>query len=86
MKISIASSIKKIFCPSLQTSSSPARGADHDVGAVVLQDLLVLGDGQTSKEHSDLRKNSAKAPSEVDSLASFILMCICAAQFQMAQS
>ena len=33
----------------------PARGADHDVGAVVLQHLLVLGDGQTSEEHSNLK-------------------------------
>jgi hypothetical protein len=32
------------------------RSSDHDVRAVGLQDLLVLGDGQTAKEHADLKK------------------------------
>ena len=35
-------------------SEDPARRANHDVGAVSLQDLLVLGDSQASEEHSNL--------------------------------
>jgi hypothetical protein len=37
------------------------RSSDHDVGAVGLQDLLVLGDGQTAKEHADLEKGLIKS-------------------------
>ena len=33
----------------------PARGANHYVRAVVLQNLLILCNGKTSKEHSDLK-------------------------------
>ena len=33
----------------------PARCADHNVGAVVLQNLLILGNSETSKEHSNLQ-------------------------------
>ena len=38
----------------------PARGADNNVGAVVLQNLLVLGDSKTSEEHTNLEKLSYK--------------------------
>ena len=33
----------------------PARGANHYVRAVVLQNLLILCDGKTSKEHPNLK-------------------------------
>ena len=33
-----------------------AAGAHHDVRAVVLQRLLVLGDGQAAEEHANLRE------------------------------
>merc|ERR1719507_2643923 len=35
-------------------SQNPARGAGHNVGAVVLQHLLVLGNGKSSEEHTNL--------------------------------
>ena len=38
----------------------PARGADYNVGAVVLQNLLVFGNSKTSEEHPNLEKISCK--------------------------
>ncbi len=35
-----------------------AGGADDNVGAVGLQDLLVLGDGQSTEEDTDLKRKS----------------------------
>ena len=37
-----------------QERQVPARGANHNVGAIVLQNLLVLGNGKSSKEHTNL--------------------------------
>lgn len=39
-------------------SQDAARGAHHNVGAVLLQHLLVLLDGQAPKEHRHLRRES----------------------------
>ena len=38
-------------------SQNPARSPNHDVGAVALQNLLILGNDKTSKKYSDLRTN-----------------------------
>ena len=39
----------------LDQGQNTARSSDHNVGAVGLQNLLVLGDGQTSKKYADLQ-------------------------------
>ena len=39
----------------LDQSQNTARSAHDDVGTVVLQNLLILGNGHASKEHSDLQ-------------------------------
>ena len=35
-------------------SQNPAWSPNHDVGAVALQNLLILGNGKTSEKYSDL--------------------------------
>lgn len=36
-------------------SKDPSGGADHNVGAVGLEHLLVLGDGETAEKYADLK-------------------------------
>ena len=39
-------------------SQDPTGSADHDVGAVALQHLLVLRDGEAAEEHGALKRKN----------------------------
>jgi hypothetical protein len=64
---------RKFLAP--DESQDPARSSHHYVGAVGLQNLLVLRDGKTTEEHSNLRKVIIKY--------GFNYVTNCAAKFQM---
>ena len=51
----VVSSEAKLKHCQTKRRSVPARGANHNVGAVVLQNLLVLSNGKASKEHTNLK-------------------------------
>lgn len=46
--------VLQIECLAATESKHPAGGADHDVGAVLLQDLLILLHGHAAEENGDL--------------------------------
>ena len=58
-------------------SKDPARRSYHDVWAVGLQDLLVLGDGQASEEHSDLKQKIKRRKFQLFIVLNLILVLHC---------